>query len=483
MLLVLFVLLWTAFQVISRGSTDLNPDLVEVYAWSRHLSAGYYKHPPLGGLLAALWFAVFPPADWAFDLLAMVNAAVGLFAVHRIARLYMPADKALLVLILLLLTPFYQFHGQRFASNQTLLSTWPIATYCFLRAFHNRSLGWSIAAGASAGAAMLGKYYSVYLVAAFALGALVHPMRWAYLRSLSPWVSTVTGFVVLAPHLYWLTTAEITPFAYAYAVHAASSHWEVLWSVVSYLVGGVAYMALLLAAYAAIVRPDLRLFAQTLRPPDPDRHMLIVLLAGQLLWPALTAPLLGVRLTPLWTMQSWFLLPIVLLAPAAVVIPRSRAVALAGVVLAFTALSLIAAPAVAWIRHVNGSQHGEAFYRSVSEEVTKLWHSQFGRPLRIVAGTWAEAVTFYSPDHPDSVQFDLRTTPWISPDRLKREGYVMLCDEAFCVPEINRRAAASPLAVRRELELSRSYLGRLGPMARWTILIVPPEDPTKGPPQ
>lgn len=83
-LLVLFVLLWTAFQVVSRGSTDLNPDLVEVYAWSRHLSAGYYKHPPLGGLLAALWFAVFTPTDWAFDLLAMVNAAVGLFAVHRL---------------------------------------------------------------------------------------------------------------------------------------------------------------------------------------------------------------------------------------------------------------------------------------------------------------------------------------------------------------------------------------------------------------
>ena len=116
-LLVLFVLCWTVFQTLSRASVDLNPDLGEIYAWSRHPSAGYAKHPPLGALIAMLWFAAFPPTDWAFNLLAMVNAAIALFAVYHIARMYMPADKALLVLFLLLLTPFYQFHGQRFENR------------------------------------------------------------------------------------------------------------------------------------------------------------------------------------------------------------------------------------------------------------------------------------------------------------------------------------------------------------------------------
>ena len=39
-----------------------------------------------------------------------------------IARRYLDHDKRIFVLLFLLLTPFYQFHGQRFASNQTLLS-------------------------------------------------------------------------------------------------------------------------------------------------------------------------------------------------------------------------------------------------------------------------------------------------------------------------------------------------------------------------
>src|SRR5437879_2258439 len=80
-LLGLFVVVWTGFQVISYASLDLHPDLVEVFAWSRHPSAGYYKHPPLAALIAAAWFSVLPIADWSFHLLAMLNAAFALYVV------------------------------------------------------------------------------------------------------------------------------------------------------------------------------------------------------------------------------------------------------------------------------------------------------------------------------------------------------------------------------------------------------------------
>src|SRR5262249_55924607 len=69
-LLGLFVLAWTGFQILSYASIDLHPDLVEVYSWSRHPSLGYHKHPPLGALIAALWFGLFPAQDWAFHLMA-----------------------------------------------------------------------------------------------------------------------------------------------------------------------------------------------------------------------------------------------------------------------------------------------------------------------------------------------------------------------------------------------------------------------------
>jgi 4-amino-4-deoxy-L-arabinose transferase-like glycosyltransferase len=474
-LLLLFVLAWTAFHVVSYAFIDLHPDLVEIYAWSRHPSAGYYKHPPLGALIAAAWFAVFPVADWSFILLAMVNAAVALFAVDRIARLYVSGDKRLLVLLFLLLTPFYQFHGQRFGANQVLLTTWPIATYCFLRAFQTRGLAWSAAAGAAAALAMLGKYYSIYLVAAFIVAALAHPARWAYLRSPSPWISAAVGLAVLAPHLRWLMTSSFTPFDYIHAAHGNSSLVDVIASVGRYLVGAIGYVALPAALYGIAVRPDPRMLAETFWPSDPDRRLLVVLLAAQLLLPALSAPFIGVELTSLWTMQAWFLLPIILLAPQTVVVPRTKAVYIAATVLAITALALLAAPFVAWNKHASGTKHGQSYYRAISDEITQEWRRHTDRPLTIVMGDLPEAVTFYSPDHPDSVPyFNLRVAPWVTPDRLRQEGYVMLCDQPGCADEADRRAASEPRAIRREIELSRRHLGREGPSARFTVVIVPP---------
>ena len=85
-LLLWFVLLYTAFAIISSASIGLHPDLLDTYARGLHPAAGYDGHAPLVALMTALWFSLFPPTDWAFHLLAMTNAAVGLYAIDRIAH-------------------------------------------------------------------------------------------------------------------------------------------------------------------------------------------------------------------------------------------------------------------------------------------------------------------------------------------------------------------------------------------------------------
>ncbi len=169
-LLLWFVLLYTAFAIISSASVGLHPDLLDTYARGLHPAAGYDGHAPLATLMAAAWFSLFPPTDWAFHLLAMVNAAVGLYATDRIAGRYLDGDKRVAVLLLLLLTPFYQFVGQRFGANQMLLSTWPIATYCFLRAFETRGLAWSAGVGAATGASWAPDLFAIVVTMAFSGG-------------------------------------------------------------------------------------------------------------------------------------------------------------------------------------------------------------------------------------------------------------------------------------------------------------------------
>src|SRR6202011_4854226 len=149
------------------------------------------------------------------DLMALTNAAMALWAVDLIARHFVTGDKRVIVLLLLMLTPIYQLHAQRFNANAVLLAVWPIAIYCFLRSFETRQVGWAIACGATAALAMLGKYYSVFLVGSFVFAAICHPQRRAYFGSWAPWASLVAGFAALAPHLQWLAATGAPPFAYA----------------------------------------------------------------------------------------------------------------------------------------------------------------------------------------------------------------------------------------------------------------------------
>lgn len=117
LLLAIFLAIWTSFHVISNSATVLHDDLLEVFVWSQHPAAGYSKQPPLAGLMAAGWFKIFPPTNWSFALLATANAATALSAVYLIGRRYLASDKRLFVLLLLLLTPFYQFHSHNFSTN------------------------------------------------------------------------------------------------------------------------------------------------------------------------------------------------------------------------------------------------------------------------------------------------------------------------------------------------------------------------------
>jgi 4-amino-4-deoxy-L-arabinose transferase-like glycosyltransferase len=484
-ILLLFVIAWTAFQTTSFSSVALHADLTEIFAWSRHPAASYYKHPPLGAMMGWAWFSVFPVTDWSFHLLAMTNAAVGLYFTDLIARRYLDRDKRIFVLLFLMLTPFYQFHGQRFASNQTLLSTWPIATYCFLRAFENRGVLWPVLAGIAAAVAMLGKYYSVYLIAAFPVAVLLHRDGMRYLRSPAPWISAAAGFAVLAPHLLWLHANGPQPFNYAFQVHGHIAFGTALKKSGSYLLGLAGYVALPCAVYALVVRPGRAALREAFLPDDPDRRMLLALLVVPLILPAILSPLLRTSLTPLWSMQAWFLLPIVLLAPPSAELPRRALVATALGVLAVTLAILAASPFIAWRYHTDGIGDSREHSDALASELTRIWHERFKTPLSIVTGDerLAGAATFYSADHPDFIfVVGLWTSPWVTPERVAREGAAIVCraaDTGYCVQAAQTLGTNDQNLQKTEITIANHFLGSTTRPDKFLIWLVPPAGSTR----
>src|SRR6516164_3376378 len=187
--LLAYVLLWTLYGAIAKGSQDIHTDMSEQFVLGRELALGYAKHPPLAILIVRLWFAVFPAADWAYYLLASANAALALWIAWRISARFLSGEKRALGLALLMLVPFFNFHALKFNANAVLMPLWAATTLFFLRSFETRRALDAALAGISAAAAMYGKYWSVVLLLGLALAALTDARRVSYFRSPAPWIT------------------------------------------------------------------------------------------------------------------------------------------------------------------------------------------------------------------------------------------------------------------------------------------------------
>jgi 4-amino-4-deoxy-L-arabinose transferase-like glycosyltransferase len=477
LLLVGFVAVWQAFLSIAYFGGDLHPDVLETWTFGRSLEWGYPKHPPLMGWVARAWTSVFPLSNWSFQLMALTNAALAMWIVDLLARRFVKGDKRLIVLFLLMLQPTYQFHAQRFNANAVLLAVWPLATYCFLRSFETRRLGWAVATGATAALAMLGKYYSLFLIASFAFAAILHPQRRAYFGSYAPWASLLTGLVALGPHLYWLVTTGAKPCVYALSTHAGKPFEVSLAQALLFLPGVALVLILPAAAWLLIAGEKLRRFRADFQALSDELWLLLLIAAGTMFFPPITAVAMGTDMQPIWALQGVFMLVILVVCGASYSIDRSHSLNLtAGMIGIALFAILVAAPVHALYRNSHPLHEGRNFYRPAAEELTRQWHIQSDVPLAVVGGDddLALALAFYSPDHP------LYENRLVNP-RVKRRldsarGWAALCfgDDAGCIGAMEEAAARTPRSVRSEFTVRSELLGQPGASQRFTAFIVLP---------
>lgn len=484
LMLLCFVTIWTVYLVIAYLGSDLHPDVLETWTLGRRFEWGNPKHPPLMGWVARAWTTVFPVSDWSMQLMAMVNAALGLLAVDLISRQFVTGHKRVLVLLLLMLTPAYQFHAQRFNANSILLSLWPWATYCFLRSVQTRTVAWAAAAGFVTALAMLGKYYSIFLLAAFFIAAIAHSSRRAYFGSAAPYVSAAAGSLALAPHVYWLANHGAPTFDQAIA-HTGFDWITVLRDIFNFLAGLAAAASIPAITWLVIAGRRLDRAAADFKSADPGLKLLLVILIATTVLPMLTALVLRTDLPSLWALQGIY--PLAVLAVCTTSYPIERfyivntTVLTAGIAVVATA---VAAPIHAVYRNHYGYEEGRNLYRQAALELTRQWHELADVPLPRVSGddSLAFATAFYSPDHPFYSRPFVYQYTWKAPPKTKMErGWAALCfaDQTDCLDWMAVAAARPEYSVRHEFTVQANLLGMPGVSRNVVSLIVPAREPSR----
>lgn len=484
LLLIAFVAVWVVTLGLAYSNAGLHPDVLETWSLGRDLTWGNSKHPPLMGWMARIWTLVFPVADWSLQLLAMTNAAIALWAVDLITRRFVSGDKRVMVLLLLMLLPAYQFHAQRFNANSVLLATWPLAIYGFLRSYETRSIGWAALSGAMAGLAMLGKYYSIFLVVSLCVAAVLHPQRRQYLRSAAPWVSVIAGFLVILPHINWLVESDFLPFSYAMRLHGGLGSSGGANKALLFSGGVLAWLLVPIGVWMLLTRSRVGTLLSDLAKVSGGLLLLLLVLLGTLAFPVLAAIVIGTSMPALWSLQGLFLAVVIVVCASRVTDIREQTIKLATAVALFSLALIAAAPLHAHYRNAHPFKEGRSFYAAATEELLRRWYNETRQPLVVVSGNenLALAAAFYGEDHPiyhkiESFGVSLSSMP----DWMSNDNWAVLCfaDDPHCVAWIEQVGRLDRKSVTFDFEVQSSYLGTPGATAQIRAIMLLPQ--TKSP--
>ena len=470
--------LWFVYGVIAKSSQDLNADMAEMVVWTREPALGYPKHPPLLAFVLWGWFKIFPLADWAYLLLAVATVSAGIFLAIELCAEWLEREKLAAVPFLLAAIPFYNFLGLKFDQNSVLIPLWALAMWAMLRALDTRHLGWAALAGLAAAAAMLSKYWSVFLIAALALAALAHPKRRDYFRSAAPWVTAGVFLLALAPHVAWLVREDFPPLTWVATRRVSTSLGRY-----ARLDAGSARRHRRLRGgrdrAGIVLRASARgaALADGFVPRD-ERRTAAILFWAPLLLPVVPALIKNISLLSLWNTPALNLLPVMLLGSALVIVPRAAVLRIASVVTALTLLIVAASPLVAFALLKSGVENDAAYARLVMEATEREWHKDVNKPLKLIAGPFALVSTaaFYGADRPSTyAHFSNYLSPWVDDARIARDGMAIMCeDTVLCLHFMEEVAARYGGGRRADVTVQRHWLGFAGPPARFAITIVPP---------
>ena len=163
---------------------------------------------------AAAWFACSHATDWAYYLLAIALFAA--LALDRLAarRAYLDDGEAAVALLAADAGAILQFprtEVQR--QHRADADVGRAATWTFLRSFEPGMRIGPRSAGLAAAAAMLGKYWSVFLLPGWAWPRSCDQRRWPIFAQPAPWITIAVGaWSQSPPHVAWLIANDFPPF-------------------------------------------------------------------------------------------------------------------------------------------------------------------------------------------------------------------------------------------------------------------------------
>ena len=213
------LIIWTLIPTLTNNNLPL--DTIEALAWGSNLDWGFNKHPPMSAFLPEVFYQIFGAQDWAYYLLSQICVIISFFVVFKFAEDFFE-NKVFCLLSVLLLEGiyFYNFTTPEFNVNVCLMPFWSLTVLYLWKGFKdNKIIDWFLV-GLFAGFGFLSKYLFIYLGLAMDIFILYMIYFKSFNIKFKCFISIISFFIVLIPHLIWLT--ENNYITITYGLHRTS---------------------------------------------------------------------------------------------------------------------------------------------------------------------------------------------------------------------------------------------------------------------
>jgi len=205
------LIIWTLIPSLTNDNLPL--DTIEALAWGSNLDWGFNKHPPMSAFVIELFYQIFGSQDWAYYLLSQICVIISFAVVFKFAEDFFKNKEFCLLSILLLEgIYFYNYTSPEFNINVCLMPFWALTVMYLWRGLkENKTADWLLV-GLFAGFGFLSKYLFIYL--GLAIDIFLFYMIYKKKIDFKCIISIVPFFIVILPHLIWLTQNDYITITY-----------------------------------------------------------------------------------------------------------------------------------------------------------------------------------------------------------------------------------------------------------------------------
>ncbi len=211
--LTIHLIIWTLVPTLTNNNLPL--DTIEHLAWGSNLDWGFNKHPPVVAFVLEFFYQIFGAQDWAYYLLSQIFVIISFIVVFKLAEEFFK-NKVFSLLSVLLLEGiyFYNFTTPEFNVNVCLMPFWTLTVLYLWKGFKdNKIIDWLLV-GLFAGLGFLSKYLFIYLGIAMDIFILYMIYKNKFNFNFKSFISIIPFFIVLLPHLIWLTENNYITITY-----------------------------------------------------------------------------------------------------------------------------------------------------------------------------------------------------------------------------------------------------------------------------